>query len=149
MTAVPIGHKAACGRSHTPPSPTANPTPETCSGQVTPDGALLLASLIYIAVLCLACLLPSPALRCIIAASSAITVAYTPLLKRITAIKNAAVAFIIAASPLTGALAAAVRPLPAPNLLPHEHAPETCPGRTKLLFALLVSFAVQRSCRHC
>lgn len=88
-----------------------------CSGKVTPDGALLLASLIYIAVLCLACLLPSPALRCIVAASSAITVAYTPILKRITLVKNLAVAFIIAASPLSGALAAAVCSCPFPQTI--------------------------------
>ncbi len=46
-----------------------------------------------------------PALRTIIAASAAATLLYTPVLKRLTLIKNVAVASVIALTPLTGALA--------------------------------------------
>ena len=46
-----------------------------------------------------------PALRAIIAASAAATLLYTPVLKRLTLIKNVAVASVIALTPLTGALA--------------------------------------------
>jgi 4-hydroxybenzoate polyprenyltransferase len=76
------------------------------SGVVTPDGALLLASGIYIAVLIVACGLSSALLRFIIAMSAGATLIYTPVLKRMMVAKNLTVAFIIAASPLTGALAA-------------------------------------------
>jgi UbiA prenyltransferase family len=75
------------------------------SGTVTPDGAVLLACGIYIAVLILACALADPLLRAAIAAASIVTLAYTPLLKRATAVKNLAVAFVIAASPFCGAIA--------------------------------------------
>lgn len=47
-----------------------------------------------------------PALRIIIAASAAATLLYTPLLKRVTLVKNVAVAAVIALSPVSGALAA-------------------------------------------
>ena len=47
-----------------------------------------------------------PALRIIIAASAAATLLYTPLLKRMTLVKNVAVAAVIALSPVSGALAA-------------------------------------------
>jgi 4-hydroxybenzoate polyprenyltransferase len=76
-----------------------------CSGKVTPDGALLFSSCLYIAVLIIACTLPDSMLRLIIALSAAATLAYTPFLKRLTGLKNLTVAFIIAASPLAGALA--------------------------------------------
>jgi 4-hydroxybenzoate polyprenyltransferase len=53
------------------------------------------------------------ALRIIIAASAAATLLYTPLLKRMTLVKNAAVAAVIALAPVSGALAAgAVRRAP-------------------------------------
>ena len=53
-----------------------------------------------------------PLLRAIVAFSAAATLLYTPLLKRLTGVKTAAVAAIIALSPLAGALAAgAVRSL--------------------------------------
>lgn len=48
----------------------------------------------------------SLSLRSVIATSAGLTVMYTPLLKRMTAIKNIVVAAIVAASPLAGALAA-------------------------------------------
>ena len=52
-----------------------------------------------------------PLLRAIIAFSAAATLLYTPLLKRVTGVKTATVAAIIALSPMAGALAAgAVRP---------------------------------------
>ena len=133
-SARPFGRHALGAAPHPPRNTRPYNSPQSvlcvCSGQVTPDGALLLASLIYIAVLCLACLLPSPALRGIVAASSAITVAYTPILKRVTALKNLAVAFIIAASPLSGALAVAVPPSPlldAPHMCSRTPVP-VCPA---------------------
>ena len=43
-------------------------------------------------------------LRLIIASSAASTLLYTPVLKRLTAVKNLSVALIIALTPLTGAL---------------------------------------------
>lgn len=90
-----------------------------CSGKITPDGALLFSSCIYIAVLIVACTLPDTMLRLIIAMSAVATLAYTPILKRITAMKNLTVAFIIATSPLTGALATGlVRATPLPFPLP-------------------------------
>lgn len=52
-----------------------------------------------------ACTLPDSMLRLIIALSAAATLAYTPVLKRMTAMKNLTVAFIIAGSPLAGAFA--------------------------------------------
>jgi 4-hydroxybenzoate polyprenyltransferase len=45
-------------------------------------------------------------LRIVIALSAAATLLYTPVLKRLTGIKNATVAAVITASPLAGALAA-------------------------------------------
>jgi 4-hydroxybenzoate polyprenyltransferase len=71
---------------------------------VSPDGALLLAAALYMAVLIMACLLSATPLRVIIASAAGITLAYTPWLKRLTCIKNLSVAFVIAASPLAGAL---------------------------------------------
>jgi len=47
-----------------------------------------------------------PALRMIIAFSAGTTLLYTPVLKRMTGVKNLAVAAVIALSPLSGALAA-------------------------------------------
>lgn len=46
-----------------------------------------------------------PALRAVVAASAAATLLYTPVLKRLTLVKNVAVASVIALTPLTGALA--------------------------------------------
>ena len=46
-----------------------------------------------------------PLLRLIIAFSAAATLLYTPVLKRVTFIKNLAVAAVIALTPVTGALA--------------------------------------------
>ena len=45
-------------------------------------------------------------LRTVIAASAALTLLYTPVLKQLTWIKNACVAAVVAASPFAGALAA-------------------------------------------
>jgi 4-hydroxybenzoate polyprenyltransferase len=45
-------------------------------------------------------------LRSIVAFSAAATLLYTPLFKKLTAIKNATVATVIALAPLAGALAA-------------------------------------------
>lgn len=78
-----------------------------------PDGALLVASAIYCAVLITACFLQSSALRWIVAAATGMTLVYTPLLKRCMGLKNAVVAFVIAASPVTGALASGAVRLPA------------------------------------
>lgn len=76
------------------------------SGRVKPDLALLLSFALYVAVLTAACLLEPRTVRVIVAWSAALTLMYTPLLKRVTGVKNAVVAGIVAASPLAGALAA-------------------------------------------
>ncbi|KAF8056478.1 digeranylgeranylglyceryl phosphate synthase [Scenedesmus sp. PABB004] len=76
------------------------------SGAVAPDAALLLSSCLYCGCLIAACLLEPSGLRCIVAFSAAATLLYTPLFKRLTAIKNATVATVIALAPLAGALAA-------------------------------------------
>lgn len=88
------------------------PTKPLPSGAVAPDVALLLSSIIYCAVLITACLMEPSGLRSIIAFSAAVTLLYTPVFKKLTAIKNATVATVIALAPLAGALAAgAVRTL--------------------------------------
>jgi geranylgeranylglycerol-phosphate geranylgeranyltransferase len=76
------------------------------SGRVSPEHALFFAAGSYITVLLIACLLPDAKMRLIVAASAAITLLYSPFLKRISLVKNAAVAATIAAAPLAGALAA-------------------------------------------
>lgn len=58
-----------------------------------------------------------PLLRTVIALSAAATLLYTPLLKRLTGIKNATVAAVITASPLAGALAAGAVSVPSRRLL--------------------------------
>lgn len=84
----------------------------TCRGLVTPDGAVLLASTIYIAVLVIACTLEVSLLRWTAAAAATATLLYTPVLKGIMGVKNLTVAFIIAASPFCGAIATGtVRPV--------------------------------------
>ena len=61
------------------------------------------------------------ALRAIIATSAAATLLYTPVLKRLTLVKNVAVASVIALTPLTGALALGqVRTLAWPSGRPTE-----------------------------
>ena len=77
------------------------------SGAVPPDGALLFGGGLYFCVLIGAAALESAALRGIVAGSVAITLAYTPVLKRLPLVKNAAVAAVIALAPAAGALAAA------------------------------------------
>ncbi len=54
----------------------------------------------------LSCVQEPPMLRFIIAFSAGATLLYTPILKRMTAVKNIAVAAVIALSPIAGALAA-------------------------------------------
>ena len=66
---------------------------------------MLLAAGLYIAALVIACGLDAALLRMTVAAASIATLLYTPLLKRITGVKNLAVAFIIASSPFCGAIA--------------------------------------------
>lgn len=75
-------------------------------GLVTPDGALLFGFVLYVGVLLATCFMGQPLLRTVIALSAAATLLYTPILKRLTGIKNATVAAVITASPLAGALAA-------------------------------------------
>ena len=67
-----------------------------------------------------------PALRIIIAASAAATLLYTPLLKRLTLVKNVAVAAVIALSPVSGALAAGAVRAFATLALYSMHNPMTC-----------------------
>lgn len=77
------------------------------NGSVTPGGALLLAAVGYILVLVGGCLLGDSMLRQVVASSACLTLLYTPLLKRLPLVKNAAVAATIAAAPAAGAVAAA------------------------------------------
>lgn len=60
----------------------------------------------YVAVLMAACLMEQPAVRAIVAFSAGATLLYTPLFKRVTIIKNALVASVIALAVLGGAIAA-------------------------------------------
>lgn len=83
-----------------------DPNKPVPSGLISRDHALLVASLLYIGLLALACLVPNAGVRLIVALSSALTVLYTPVLKKRTLVKNCVVACIIAAAPLAGALAA-------------------------------------------
>eukprot|EP00879_Flechtneria_rotunda_P001584 GHRR01001743.1.p1 GENE.GHRR01001743.1~~GHRR01001743.1.p1 ORF type:complete len:404 (+),score=95.94 GHRR01001743.1:144-1355(+) len=76
------------------------------SGAIAPDAALLLSSLLYCACLIAACLMEPTRLRSIVAFSAAATLLYTPLFKKVTAVKNVTVAVVIALAPLAGALAA-------------------------------------------
>ncbi len=54
------------------------------SGAVAVDKALLLSSMIYVGILMVACLMEQTQLRLVLAFSAAITLAYTPVLKRMT-----------------------------------------------------------------
>jgi 4-hydroxybenzoate polyprenyltransferase len=72
------------------------------SGHVAPDVALLFSSAIYCAVLIGACFMENATQRAIVAFSAAATLLYTPLFKRLTAVKNAAVASVIALAPIAG-----------------------------------------------
>lgn len=74
------------------------------SGLIRPDIAILLTLMLYVAVLVAGCVMEPPALRMIVAASVTSTLFYTPVLKKLTLIKNLAVAFVIAAAPVSGAL---------------------------------------------
>eukprot|EP00775_Hariotina_reticulata_P009119 gene9119-9288_t len=76
------------------------------SGAIAPDTAILLSCLLYCGCLIAACLMEPSRLRSIVAFSAAATLLYTPLFKRLTAIKNATVAMVIALAPIAGALAA-------------------------------------------
>lgn len=82
------------------------------AGAIAPDAALLLSSILYCGCLITACLMEPSRLRSIVAFSAAATLLYTPLFKKLTAIKNATVATVIALAPVAGALAAgAVSPV--------------------------------------
>jgi 4-hydroxybenzoate polyprenyltransferase len=76
------------------------------AGAIAPDAALLLSSLLYCGCLIAACLMEPSRLRSIVAFSAAATLLYTPLFKKLTGVKNATVATVIALAPLAGALAA-------------------------------------------
>lgn len=76
------------------------------SGSVSPDAAVLFSSVVYSAVLCCACFMDFPSLRAIVSVSAGVTMLYTPFFKKVTTLKNATVAVIIALAPVSGALAA-------------------------------------------
>lgn len=76
------------------------------AGVVPPDGALLFGGGLYFFVLIGAAFLEATLLRVTVAGSAALTLAYTPLLKRLPLVKNVTVAAVIAAAPAAGALAA-------------------------------------------
>ena len=82
------------------------PTKPLPSGAVTPEHAVLVGGSAYIVVLLATSLISDARVRFVIAASAVATLLYTPVLKRISFVKNAAVAGTIAAAPLAGALAA-------------------------------------------
>lgn len=77
------------------------------SGRVPLDGALLFGGALYLAALVAAAWLEPRELRLLVASSAAVTLAYTPVLKKVPLAKTAAVAGVIALSPAAGALAAA------------------------------------------
>lgn len=76
------------------------------SGKVSPEKALFLSLVMYLACFTAIAFLDPPPLRHVVAASALITVVYTPLLKPATAIKNVSVAFVISAAAVAGSLAA-------------------------------------------
>lgn len=76
------------------------------AGAIAPDAALLLSSVLYCGCLIVACLMEPSRLRSIVAFSATATLLYTPLFKKLTAVKNATVATVIALAPIAGALAA-------------------------------------------
>ncbi|GBF96608.1 geranylgeranylglycerol-phosphate geranylgeranyltransferase [Raphidocelis subcapitata] len=94
------------------------PDKPLASGAITTDAALLLSSALYCGVLIVACFMEPTQLRSIVALSAAATLLYTPIFKRLTAVKNATVAAVIALAPLAGALAAGAGEAGARRLLP-------------------------------
>ena len=75
------------------------------SGLVSADGALLFGGFLYSATLVAAAWLEPRELRLLVASSAAVTLAYTPIFKKIALLKTAAVAGVISLSPAAGALA--------------------------------------------
>ena len=75
------------------------------SGRVSVDGALLLGGALYLSALVAAAWLEPRELRLLVACSAAVTLAYTPVIKKVALAKTAAVAGVIALSPAAGALA--------------------------------------------
>lgn len=82
------------------------PTKPLPSGLVSIDGALLFGGALYLATLVAAAWLEPRELRLLVASSAAVTLAYTPVFKKIALAKTAAVAGVVALSPAAGALAA-------------------------------------------
>lgn len=76
------------------------------AGAIAPDAALLFSGLLYCAVLIAACLMDASAARRVVAFSAAATLLYTPVFKKLAAVKNATVASVVALAPVAGALAA-------------------------------------------
>jgi 4-hydroxybenzoate polyprenyltransferase len=81
------------------------PTKPLPSGQITVDGALLFGGFLYLSTLVAAAWLEPRELRLLVASSAAVTLAYTPVLKKIPLVKTVAVAGVVALSPAAGALA--------------------------------------------
>lgn len=75
-------------------------------GLLSPQRALLTGGGVYMAVLMTACFLSQMPLRILIVASAVLTLIYTPVLKKMSVLKNAVVALTVALAPLAGALAA-------------------------------------------
>lgn len=80
------------------------------AGTITPDLAVLYSSIVYMIVLIAACTMETGALRMLVAASAGVTMLYTPVLKRMTGVKNMVVAFVIASALVGGGLAAGMDP---------------------------------------
>ncbi|CAI5505582.1 unnamed protein product [Closterium sp. Naga37s-1] len=83
-----------------------SPAKPLVSGAVHPYDAELAAGCLYSLIVLAACQLEPLPLRMLVAGAAVGTYLYTPFLKRITLVKNVAVAGIIASSLLAGALAA-------------------------------------------
>ena len=88
------------------------------SGQITVDGALLFGGSFYLSTLVAAAWLEPRELRLMVACSAAVTLAYTPVLKKIALVKTGAVAGVVALSPAAGALAVCARSFSVQRALP-------------------------------
>jgi geranylgeranylglycerol-phosphate geranylgeranyltransferase len=76
------------------------------AGKVPPELAVAVGAGSYICILLIAMLINDYRLRLIVAASSVLTLLYTPIFKKTGLLKNASVAAVITGAPLAGALAA-------------------------------------------
>ena len=112
------------------------PTKPLPSGLVTVDGALLFGGFLYLATLVAAAWLEPRELRLLVASSAAVTLAYTPVLKKIALAKTAAVAGVVALSPAAGALAAVATTTPTNSSLASAPLAAVAPACLLAFFAV-------------